>query len=1301
MLVTALPGHAQDGTAALVYCGDSSFACSASEIAPLVAALTGAGASEVRRETVLPSDLSAYRVLFLYAPNSSSIATSTFNRIEAFYDAGGYVVAASDNSLRGITQVNNLNNLSTRFGLGNLYSAGDVACFDGDPLCTSVPVEAVAHPLLSSVNTIQTSCGGVVSGETVLARFGGFTVAAVSGRLLALGDTQMLSSTCNGFADGNDQFWANVWTWANPNVAPTAGDDAFVIDEDTTLTDTLVGGDEDLDGDTLTYEVFVAPPLGDLSLSSNGAFTYTPPQDFAGDVDFVYRVRDRLNATDTATVTIEVVPVNDPPSVHPDEATIDEEGTLVLDVVANDSDVEDGRPTVSAVVSATVLVDVTVEPDGRLRIVGRPDATGTETFVYRAVDSDGLAAEAIVTIDVINTNDRPIVFGDDVSVVEDGVRNGTVSAIDPDDDALVYDVVDVPAFGNVVLDPVTGAYSYRPVANYNGSDSFSFVADDGLSTSAPGVVTIEVTPVNDAPVPSSPLVSTLEDIAVGFTLPTSDIDLDDLTWALTSAPLHGEITAFDEADGSGTYTPDLDFVGLDTVRWSVTDGTVTVTSTIRFNVGGDNDTPFADDITLFGREDTAQELALIGFDPDGDSLTTVIDTEPVHGTLIDFDATTGSVTYLPDPDWNGVEVFTFFVTDGEFDSRTATVSLDIAAVNDAPAITAQTVSVDEDTDTWIDLVVADVDSETVTLVVLDGPAIGAILDVDSPGARIHYLPDLNASGRDTVLWTANDGQTNADPVELAIDILPLNDAPVFTSPDDGTVLEAREGEPFEFCCVAFVDPDGDSGVELSASGLPVGATLDSASGTISMTPTWADAGTWEVTLLLNDGAASTTMTLFISVIAADSDNDGVPDGREDELGLDPGSDDSDGDRISDADELGDVADPRDSDDDGDIDALDTDADNDGIDDAIEAGDADLGTPPVDTDGDGIPDAIDPDSDNDDAQDGNDNCRLVANPDQADVDDDGAGDACDPDQDGDGVPNDIEELRGTDPASADSDSDTISDGDELGDDFARLDSDDDGTIDALDDDSDNDTLLDVAEAGDDDISTPPVDTDGDGTPDFRDPDSDNDGIDDDEDVCRLVENINSNDQDRDGTPDACDDDEDGDGADNDADNCPLVANADQSDRDDDGVGDVCDGDSDPDGDGVTDADDNCPDVSNPGQGDRDEDGIGDDCDPSTDVDRDGVDDISQDNCPDVANATQADMDADGIGDDCDPDSDGDGIDDDDDDCIGLADICGGSGSDDGGTKDSGCNCRTASPASSGGAVLVAIAAVAVLRRRRAA
>ncbi len=269
------------------------------------------------------------------------------------------------------------------------------------------------------------------------------------------------------------------------------------------------------------------------------------------------------------------------------------------------------------------------------------------------------------------------------------------------------------------------------------------------------------------------------------------------------------------------------------------------------------------------------------------------------------------------------------------------------------------------------------------------------------------------------------------------------------------------------------------------------------------------------------------------IIDSDSDNDNIPDKIEagDKSYSTPASDaDNDGipnylDKDSDNDTIADIDEGySDPDSDGTPNFLDLDSDNDSVPDSVEAGDADLSTPPVNHDGDSKPDFIDTDDDNDGIPtytENNTDINGDSVPDR-DVDRDGIPNYLDSDSDGDGksdlvegtgdidgdgIPNYLD-ANDEDGPLGDLDHDYISNHDEGYE--VKYDNDGDGIPDYLDHDSDNDGLSDAEEAGDKDLTTPPIDSDGDGIPDFRDPDSNNNGIPDGEE--------GTGDSDHDGIPD---------------------------------------------------------------------------------------------------------------------------------------------------------------------------------------
>jgi uncharacterized delta-60 repeat protein len=1075
------------------------------------------------------------------------------------------------------------------------------------------------------------------------------------------------------------------------NDAPEAVASDLETDEDVEVEVTLAGSD--VDGDPLEFRV-VTPPLHGTLRGTPPTLVYAPEPDFHGTDRFEFVAHDGTVDSAPATVSISVAAVNDAPLALGGEFTTEEDTPAAVTLAGTDVD---GDPLVYRVVVQPAHGTLSGTPPA-LTYTPAPDYHGPDTFTFVANDGTVDSAPATTSIVVNAVNDPPVAVAQSIGTVEDTPAAVTLVGTDVDGDTLVYRVVTPPEHGTLTGTPP--ALTYMPAADYHGPDAFAFVANDGTVDSAPATVAIVVTGANDPPVAAAQSITTVEDTPVAVTLAGTDVDGDALVYRVVGQPEHGSLTGTPPAL---TYTPAADYHGPDTFTFVANDGTVdSAPATVSISIAPVNDPPVAAGQTITTPEDTPVAVTLAGTDVEGDTLVYRVVTQPEHGTLA---GTPPALTYTPAADYHGPDAFAFVANDGVADSAPAMVAISVTPVNDAPVATSLDLATDEDVAVALTLAARDVDGDDLAFRIENPPAHGTL---SGTAPELVYRPEANYHGTDSFTFLANDGTEDSAPATVTITISPVDDAPVLDAATPSGRRVVSEGETVAFV-VAATDADGDT-LTLDVTPVPPGASFDPVSGAFSWTPAWFDAGEHVLLLSAGDGRLSDIRELTIVVTALDGDGDGLPDTWETEVGLDPETDDADGDTILDRDEVGeDLDDPRDTDGDGTIDALDDDSDDDGIPDAVEAGDGDPETPPVDTDGDGIPDYRDTDSDDDGVLDAEDLCRLVADADQADLDGDGAGDACDDDDDGDGIP-DIDEIElGLDPGAVDSDGDGIADAEELGDPADPRDTDGDGVIDALDDDSDDDGVPDAAEAGDDDLSTPPVDTDGDGTPDYRDTDSDDDGVLDGEDVCRLVADPDQADLDGDGEGDACDGDQDGDGVPDEVDGCPRVAEAEQVDLDGDGANDPCDGDDD--GDGVADEEDVCPRIADADQADLDGDGEGDACDD--DGDGDGVPD-EEDVCPRVADPDQSDLDGDGAGDACDDDDDGDGVPDEEDVCPRVADPDQADGDGDGvgdacdddaatppdesvSSGDGGCGCTSAGGWDLAG--LLAVAALLGSRRRR--
>jgi hypothetical protein len=223
--------------------------------------------------------------------------------------------------------------------------------------------------------------------------------------------------------------------------------------------------------------------------------------------------------------------------------------------------------------------------------------------------------------------------------------------------------------------------TYRPAANYSGSDSFTFRANDGKVNSPTATVSIAVTSAgNQAPVANARSATVAEDGSVSVVLTGSDADGDSLTFAVVTSPGHGTLTG---TAPNLTYRPAADYNGPDGFTFRVNDGKVnSANATVSITVTAVNDAPVATARLITVVENGSAGLTLRGTDVDGDSLTFAVVASPSHGTL---SGNSPNLYYHPTANYVGVDSFTFRANDGTVNSATATVSVTVYSSEQPPA----------------------------------------------------------------------------------------------------------------------------------------------------------------------------------------------------------------------------------------------------------------------------------------------------------------------------------------------------------------------------------------------------------------------------------------------------------------------------------------------------------------------------------------------------------------------------------------------------------------------------------------
>ena len=474
---------------------------------------------------------------------------------------------------------------------------------------------------------------------------------------------------------------------------------------------------------TLSFTAGAGKTSVDVTGWDLGKLTITPPQDFNG--SFQLQVSATASetangdlATSSQTLTVQVHPVNDAPvfTSAASQSTV-EDSVLHGQLGASDIDGDNltyalkngGNPAHGSVV---------VNGDGSYSYTPAADYNGPDSFVVTVSDGHGGEAEQLVSVTVTPANDAPVFTSPaSQSIAEDDVLHGQLAASDVDGDALTYALKNgsAPAHGSVVVNG-DGSYSYTPLANYNGTDSFTVTVSDGQGGLAEQLVTVTVTPVNDAPVAASDSKTTGENSVLSDQVPAaSDIDspVNPNGYALVSGLGTGNGNLTFNANGSYVFNPGSDFDSLApgesrqvSFTYTAKDsaGTTSAPATVTITVTGANDAPTGSDGTITLNEDSSRSFSALDFgfnDVDhNDALGAVrIDSLPGAGSLtfngvavtqgqVIAAADLGKLAFTPAANANGNNYasFTFSVKDsnGAFDSTPNKLTVNVTPVNDDP-----------------------------------------------------------------------------------------------------------------------------------------------------------------------------------------------------------------------------------------------------------------------------------------------------------------------------------------------------------------------------------------------------------------------------------------------------------------------------------------------------------------------------------------------------------------------------------------------------------------------------------------
>ncbi|WP_444823076.1 tandem-95 repeat protein, partial [Vibrio parahaemolyticus] len=699
------------------------------------------------------------------------------------------------------------------------------------------------------------------------------TVEVVDGKLVFTpaenfnGDAEITYTV----TDGQLTDEAKVTVTVNPvDDAPTIKVDAVEsITEDAVNTDTVVASltvrDTDTPEDQLTvslennsngYFVLVG---NEVKLTQAGVDAVNNDELNLKDLTISASVSDGVNPTANDSDSLVVNRVNDAPTVEnaiADQELSEDFATYTIDL---NGAFKDSDSALNFSVSGNSNVLVSIE-NGIATISPTADWNGSETLTFTATDPSGESISQTVNFTVAPVVD---IVADTATVVEDTptiikvLGNDTFEGTDK---VVSLDTNNGPANGTVSVNP-DGSVTYTPNDNYHGADSFTYIVTSG-GVSESTTVSVDVTPVNDAPVAKDDIATTQEDTAVTIDVLPNDTDVDGDKLSIESVSVPKEQGTVEVVDGKLVFTPAENFNGDAEITYTVTDGALTDQATVKVTVNAVNDTPVVE-------SNIADQTLAEDFTPYTIDLNTAFsDVDNVDGELtfsvfgnsnIQVAIVNGIATITPTADWNGSETLTFTATDPSGESVSQTVNFTVTPVAD---IEADKTTVVEDTPTIIKVLGNDTfegKDKVVSLDAENGPKNGTII-VNNDGT-VTYTPDDNYVGKDTFTYVVTSGGVS-ESTTVEVNVTPVNDAPVAkddiatTQEDTAVTIDVLPNDS---------DVDGDKLSIQSATVPEAQGKVEIVDGKLVFTPAENFNGHAEITYTVTDGQLTDEAKVTVTV----------------------------------------------------------------------------------------------------------------------------------------------------------------------------------------------------------------------------------------------------------------------------------------------------------------------------------------------------------------------------------------------------------------------------------------------------
>ncbi|MAV63974.1 MAG: hypothetical protein CMG00_02160, partial [Candidatus Marinimicrobia bacterium] len=529
------------------------------------------------------------------------------------------------------------------------------------------------------------------------------------------------------------------------------------------------------------------------NVSTEGALsepniTIIPPLNYSG-ISTITVTASELNGDVSVSqlFNVDVQPVNDIPVIDSlDDIDLNEDESILITLKANDVDFD--------AISFSVVSDndniKTEINNNLLSIYGSQDYFGLGNITITADDGQGGTVDDTFQVNIQSINDIPLVEDLNYNVIEDGIVSIFPQGTDVELNELTFSIAEEPQNGTVTL--LNWAFAYTPNSDYNGQDTFTYIASDGTDISLEAEVKLTIEQSND-----SPLIEIIdnqfinEDSNFVYEIKATDIDQDVLSYDLQD--INPSNQDWSLSSNLLTIPFSNNFNGEVEVTVSVSDGSLTDIENFIIFVVPVNDAPqiqnSISDLNLVEDfEDYVLDISNVFSDIDQDNLEYSLLFE--DNEIIDVRLNQNEIIIISEANKSGGPFEVTIIADDRSRRLSISESFNITVIesNDSPVASDLEFDVEEDIGQLIQAAFSDIDNDNsqISVSILSGPSNGSVSII---GQSFLYTPNINFTGQDSFTFNVFDQEFYSNEANVLVSVKGTNDPPQIINIEPQSIQE--------------------------------------------------------------------------------------------------------------------------------------------------------------------------------------------------------------------------------------------------------------------------------------------------------------------------------------------------------------------------------------------------------------------------------------------------------------------------------------------------------------------------------